>query len=198
MNIAIFASGGGSNAEVILSTLNDYIPDSIARVKLVLTNNSNAGVLAIANKYAVQAEIVSLKNLSEAQIVISYQNILNTYDIDFIVLAGYLKKIPAAIIKQYPYKIINIHPALLPKYGGEGMYGKHVHAAVVAAGEKQSGITIHYVDEVYDHGEIVLQATCDLAPNETAETLAKKVLALEHLYYTNAIANIIVSQNAVK
>jgi phosphoribosylglycinamide formyltransferase-1 len=114
------------------------------------------------------------------------------------VLAGYLKKIPNAVTKAFPQKIINIHPALLPSYGGAGMYGMRVHEAVVLAGEKQSGITIHFVDEVYDQGEIIFQASCDLDVGETAITLAEKVLMLEHEHYSKIISNTVDSQNPVK
>jgi phosphoribosylglycinamide formyltransferase 1 len=123
----------------------------------------------------------------------TYLDILTKHNIHFIVLAGYLKKIPTEVIKLFPQKLINIHPALLPAYGGVGMYGIHVHEAVVLAGEKQSGITIHFVDEVYDHGKIIFQAKCNLEEGETAKTLAAKILALEHLHFTNVIANVIIS-----
>jgi phosphoribosylglycinamide formyltransferase 1 len=112
---------------------------------------------------------------------------LKTAGIDFIVLAGFLWKIPVALIKAYPKKIINIHPALLPKYGGKGMYGHFVHEAVIANKEKESGISVHYVDEVYDNGQIILQATCMIDENDTPASLAKKVQALEHRHFPAAV-----------
>jgi phosphoribosylglycinamide formyltransferase 1 len=195
MNIAIFASGGGSNAEVIIKKLPALLlqKNATANIALVLTNNANAAVLKIATENNIPSAIVTLKNKTDEEAALAYVPLLKQYKIDFIVLAGYLKKIPTALIKQYPKKIINIHPALLPAYGGAGMYGKHVHEAVILAGEKQSGITIHFVDEVYDHGEIIFQAGCNLEAGETAESLGKKVLALEHKHYSKIIAKAIVS-----
>ncbi len=200
MNIAIFASGGGSNAAVIIKTLPTLLKDKQANIKisLVLTNNANAGVLNIAAQNNIPSTIINLKGKTEAEIDESYLDILNKHATDFIILAGYLKKIPLSLIKAYPQKIVNIHPALLPAYGGAGMYGKYVHEAVVNAGEKQSGITIHYVDEVYDHGAIIYQTTCDVKEGETGESLAKKVLQLEHKWYSKVLADIIFLQNHVK
>jgi phosphoribosylglycinamide formyltransferase 1 len=111
--------------------------------------------------------------------------------IGFIVLAGFLWKVPDALIRAYPNKIINIHPALLPKYGGKGMYGEKVHAAVIAAGDKESGISIHYVDELYDHGNVIFQANCNIIPGDTPETLAKKIHLLEHQHYPEVIGNLL-------
>jgi phosphoribosylglycinamide formyltransferase 1 len=195
MNIAIFASGGGSNAEVIIKTLPALLlkKKATANIALIVTNNAKATVLNIASQNNIPSEIIEVKNKTEEELSTAYLDILSKYNIDFIVLAGYLKKIPTAVIKAYPQKIINIHPALLPAYGGAGMYGMRVHEAVVNAGEKQSGITIHYVDEVYDHGEIIFQAACNLEEGETAENLSAKVLALEHLHFCNVITNVIVS-----
>lgn len=200
MNIAIFASGGGSNAEVIIQKLPSLLKEKNVKadIKLILTNNVNAGVLNIAKLNNISSVIVNLKDKSAAVINSIYLNELNKFSIDFIILAGYLKKIPLAVIKAYPQKIINIHPALLPAYGGAGMYGKFVHEAVVKAGEKRSGISIHYVDEVYDNGTIAFQTFCDIGEDETGETLAKKVLALEHKWYSIILSDIIFSQNHVK
>ena len=193
MNIAIFASGAGSNAKVIINKLPSYklYNKTAANIALILTNNKQAGVLNIAAAHKVPTEIITLKEKSTAEVEISYLNILKKYKIDFIVLAGYLKKIPAAIIQAYPQKIINIHPALLPKYGGAGMYGMHVHQAVLAAGDKQTGITIHLVDEVYDNGKILFQTTVDINENDSPQDVATKVLYLEHLWYSPTIANAI-------
>ncbi len=198
MNIAIFASGAGSNAAVIINSLPKLIDCKTAHIALVVSNNTNAGVIEIAQQNKVPTEIIDLKNKTTATISETYLALLNKYSIDFIVLAGYLKKIPTPVINAYPQKIINIHPALLPAYGGEGMYGMRVHEAVVMAGEEQSGITIHYVDEVYDHGRIIFQATCNLVTGETSTSLAKKVQALEYEYYSKIIAETLVSQIPVK
>lgn len=198
MNIAIFASGAGSNAKVIIETLPYMLGDKKATVVLLLTNRANAGVINIAKSHQIPVEIIDLKNTGALVHSVAYLNILTNHSIDFIVLAGYLKKIPTEVIAAYPNKIVNIHPALLPAYGGAGMYGMHVHKAVIAAGEKQSGISIHYVDEVYDHGKIIFQAFCNVEKYETAETLAHKIHALEHEHYTKEIAKIILSQFPVK
>jgi phosphoribosylglycinamide formyltransferase 1 len=197
MNIAIFASGGGSNAEVIIKTLPALLLEkkTDANIALIVTNNVTALVLHIAAENNITSEIIYLKNKTEEELSASYLDILTKHNIHFIVLAGYLKKIPAAVIKKFSKKIINIHPALLPAYGGEGMYGMRVHEAVVNAGEKQSGMTIHFVDEVYDHGEVIFQASCDLEQGDTAEIVRKKVQALEHEHYSKIIANIVSSKN---
>jgi formyltetrahydrofolate-dependent phosphoribosylglycinamide formyltransferase len=193
MNIAIFASGGGSNAEVIIKTLPALLQEKKrdAKIALVVTNNAKAGVLNIAAQNNIVSEIIDVKNKTEEELSDAYLDVLTKHNIHFIVLAGYLKKIPTAVIKAFPQKIINIHPALLPTYGGAGMYGMRVHEAVLNAGEKQSGITIHFVDEVYDHGKIIFQTTCNLEEGETSKTLAAKILTLEHLNFTNVIADTI-------
>jgi phosphoribosylglycinamide formyltransferase 1 len=200
MNIAIFASGGGSNAEVIIKTLPQLLleKNTTATISLILTNNAKAGVLNIAMQNNIPTAIINLKDKTTSEIDTTYLNILKAHDINFIVLAGYLKKIPATITNAFPQKIINIHPALLPAYGGAGMYGIHVHNAVVHAGEKQSGITIHYVNEKYDDGAIIFQASCDVEEGETGESLGRKVLGLEHAHFATTIANLISSQNPVK
>lgn len=198
MKVAIFASGGGSNAEVIIKTLESYIEKESAAITVVISNNEKADVLKIAAFYKIPKETVLLRNKTASQQAETYFEILNKYEIDFIILAGYLKKLPREITAFYNRKIINIHPALLPAYGGLGMYGKHVHEAVIAAGEKESGITIHYVDEVYDHGQIIFQVKCAVENFDTVNDLAKKILALEHRYYTSVIAKTILSQIPVK
>ena len=198
MKIAILASGAGSNAAEIIKTLPNFIKKESASIAVLISNNEKAGIKNIADLYDLPFEILSLKNKNEDEQIKSYTDVLNRYEIDFIVLAGYLKKLPKELTTAFPKKIINIHPALLPAYGGEGMYGRYVHEAVVASGDLQSGITIHYVDEVYDHGQIIFQAKCVVEKNDTAEDLAKKVLALEHKYYTGVIAKTILSQIPVK
>jgi phosphoribosylglycinamide formyltransferase 1 len=191
MNIAIFASGAGSNADVIIKTLPHLLQErkKEAKIALVITNNAKAGVLDIAAQNNIVSEIINVKDKKEEELSTAYLDILTKHNIHFIVLAGYLKKIPTAVIKAFPKKILNIHPALLPAYGGDGMYGIHVHEVVINAGEKQSGITIHFVDEVYDHGEIIFQANCHLESGETPNALASKVLMLEHLHYSKVIAD---------
>ncbi len=191
VRVAIFASGGGSNAKQIIETLHSYPNTMHIQIALVLTNNPNTGVLLVAQNNQIPSAIIYLKSKTECQAAAEYLAIMHQHNIDFIVLAGYLKKIPAGLIQQYPQKIINIHPALLPAYGGAGMYGIHVHNAVVAAAEKHSGITIHYVDEVYDHGKIIFQGTCELEVGETGESLSKKVLGLEHRYYTREVVGVV-------
>jgi phosphoribosylglycinamide formyltransferase 1 len=198
MNIAIFASGAGSNADVIIKTLHKFLGDQKIVISLIVSNNVNAGVINIAKSHHIDFEILNLKNTPAKNISSVYLNVLSANNIDFIILAGYLKKIPNEVTKAYPKKIINIHPALLPAYGGKGMYGMYVHEAVLAAGEKQSGITIHFVDEVYDHGKIIFQTTCNVENGETPESLAKKIHALEHTHYTEQISNILLSQFPVK
>ena len=198
MKISILASGAGSNAAEIIKTLPNFIKKELASIAVLISNNEKAGIKNIANLNDLPFEILSLKNKNEDEQSKSYTDVLNRYEIDFIVLAGYLKKLPKELTTAFPKKIINIHPALLPAYGGAGMYGRYVHEAVIASGDLQSGITIHYVDEVYDHGQIIFQAKCVVEKNDTAEDLAKKVLALEHKYYTGVVAKTILSQIPVK
>ena len=198
VSIAILASGTGSNAQRIIETLPDHWDDNgplQAKIAVIISDNPSAKVIGIAEKNNIPAEVIYLKNKTAEEISEAYLSLLNKYRIDFIVLAGYLKMIPAAVIKAYPKKIMNIHPALLPKYGGPGMYGTRVHEAVLDAGEKESGISIHYVDEIYDHGEVIFSTTCALDENETPASLAQKVHQLEHRHYPGIIAQVIHSQN---
>ena len=196
IKLAIFASGTGTNAEKIIGELPGLLAGKKeVQVVVVMTDNPGAGVLKIASANQIPTEIISLKNKTAAEVDEAYISLLKKYSVDFIVLAGYLKKIPSSLISLYPDKIINIHPALLPAYGGKGMYGMHVHDAVIAAGEKQSGISIHFVDEIYDHGKIIFQSACDIDAGESAASLAKKIHALEHRYYPSKIAEVLVSQN---
>ena len=183
-NIAIFASGGGSNAEAII---NYFKPSSKGEIALIVTNNADAGVISRAENHDIPFYILEKGEL-EAQ---EFSEILEALDIHFIVLAGFLKKIPTDIISAYPNKIVNIHPALLPKFGGKGMYGMHVHKAVVEANEKESGLTIHYVNEHYDEGAIIEQHKVELDGQESAEEVARKVLALEHKYYPPCIESLL-------
>lgn len=187
-NIAIFASGEGTNAENLFNYFNN---DKRVKIKLVVTNSDTAGVVVRAERHKKNVQIISKTALQEytSQII----EFLQTEKIDFIVLAGFLLKIPEAFVKAFPHQIINIHPSLLPKYGGKGMYGMNVHKAVIENREPESGITIHYVNEEYDKGEVILQAKCDVNENDTAESLSAKIRKLEFEYLPKAIEKIITS-----
>jgi formyltetrahydrofolate-dependent phosphoribosylglycinamide formyltransferase len=185
VSIAIFASGAGSNAQKIIDR---FRSDRSVVISLIVCNNPAAGVLNIAAKENIPGLLIEKKRFMDGD---NYLPELEKKQVDFIILAGFLWKIPLGIINAYPQKIINIHPALLPKYGGKGMYGNKVHQAVIDANEKESGITIHYVDEIYDHGKIILQATCAIDESDTADTLAAKVHALEHMHYPAVIADLV-------
>lgn len=184
-HIAIFASGAGSNALAIIEYFND---NPLIKVALIVTNKKDAGVIQIAKQHRIPFDIISPKELKEEETVL---DILDLYQIDLIVLAGFLLLIPAYLVKAYPNKIINIHPALLPKYGGKGMYGMHVHEQVKHAGDKETGITIHYVNERYDDGAYILQEKCYVEPTDTAETIAQKVRILEHKHYPRVIEKLL-------
>ena len=182
--IAIFASGAGSNAQKIIDHFRDH---PLAQVKLIVCNNPAAGVLGLAAAEGMPVLQIQKKHFTET----GYVPELQQQDIGLIVLAGFLWLVPPVLVKAYEGRIINIHPALLPAYGGKGMYGMAVHRAVLAAGEKKSGITIHHVDEHYDNGSVILQATCEVSPADTPETLAQKVHQLEHAHYAAAIEQLI-------
>ncbi|MGR3809956.1 phosphoribosylglycinamide formyltransferase [Jiulongibacter sp. NS-SX5] len=181
--VAIFASGSGSNAETITKYFENH-PSII--ISLFLTNNAEAGVIKRGKKLGVPTMVFSKKNFAERDDVIK---VLENMHIDFVVLAGFLWLIPESLIKAYPNKIVNIHPALLPKYGGKGMWGHHVHEAVVANKETESGITIHFVNEHYDEGETIFQAKCEVTSSDTPEDVAKKVQVLEHQHFPKVIEN---------
>ncbi|MCI0707551.1 MAG: phosphoribosylglycinamide formyltransferase [Ignavibacteriae bacterium] len=186
MNIAVFASGRGSNFEAILTAIKrGTLP---ARVVVLVSNKLNAGAMELARSHGIPAAHISEKRFSsEEEYVESLLSVLQQHHTDFIALAGYLKKIPRRVVERFRHKIVNIHPALLPKFGGPGMYGIHVHEAVLAAGETTSGATVHIVDEEYDRGAIVLQRTVNVIPGDTPETLAARVLTLEHELYPEAL-----------
>lgn len=189
INIAIFASGTGSNAQKIIDHFKD---NELIHIALVVSNKADAGVLNIAKAAHIPTIIIERNPFLKGD---GYVNILQKYDIQWIILAGFLWKVPETLITAFPQKIINIHPALLPKYGGKGMYGHFVHEAVVANHEKESGITIHFIDEHYDHGAHIFQATCEILEQDSAEIVAKKVLALEHQYFPIIIEKTILSKN---
>lgn len=176
--IAIFASGSGTNAENLIKYFKDKL--NLAQIVLVLTNNKNAGVINKCKKLAVPVFILNNSHFENTENLI---NLLKKNKVDWIVLAGFLRKINPHLIAEFPKRIINIHPALLPKYGGKGMYGHFIHEAVVAAGEKESGITIHFVNENYDEGSIIFQVQCMLDKNENATTLAAKIHDLEQRHF---------------
>ena len=186
MNIAVFASGRGSNFQAILTAIDaGLIP---ARVVVLISNKSDAGAIGIAQAHAIPTHHFSQKIFSsEKKFADAMLEVLEENHVEFIALAGYLKKIPAELIRQYRNRIVNIHPALLPSFGGEGMYGHHVHEAVIASGEKISGATVHLVDEEYDRGAIVLQKTVAVAPDDTPDSLAAKVLKIEHEIFPLAL-----------
>jgi phosphoribosylglycinamide formyltransferase 1 len=223
VNIAIFASGGGSNAKEIIEYFKTSSPSLLQKekgdtdetspptplqvergdskideknladkrnvnVSLIVCNKPNAGVLQIAKQYNIPSLLIEKESFYNSNTCLQK---LQQHNIHFIALAGFLWKMPTSLTSSYQKKIINIHPALLPKYGGKGMYGHYVHEAVIAAKETQTGITIHYVDEIYDNGEIIFQATCPVSPTDTAQTLATKVHALEHLHYAPIIASVL-------
>lgn len=184
-NIAIFASGSGTNAENIIRY---FAGNASAGVQLVLSNRKDAYVLERAHALGVPCEVFLKPEWESAEKILE---VLHSYKIDFIVLAGFLLRVPDLILHDYPNKIINIHPALLPKFGGKGMYGDRVHEAVIAAGEKETGITIHYINERYDEGDVVFQATCTVLPGDSPADVAKKVHALEYEHFPVVIERLI-------
>jgi len=183
-NIAVFASGTGTNAEKLIQYFNELNTKSNIRVALIVTNKANAGVVSIAHNYKVPVLIIEKDKFFNGN---AYVDELKNCGIEFIVLAGFLWKIPHGLLQAYPEKIINIHPALLPLYGGKGMYGKYVHEAVLAGKQLESGITIHLVDALYDHGAPIAQFTCPVLPNDTVETLQQRIHQLEHQHYAPVV-----------
>jgi phosphoribosylglycinamide formyltransferase 1 len=186
MNIAIFASGRGSNFQAILSAIDaGLLP---ARVTVLISNRSDAAALDIARAHRIQTSHLSQKMFpSEEALAEAMLNVLSLQRSELIVLAGYLKKIPLRVIRRYRNRIVNIHPALLPFFGGAGMYGHFVHEAVIASGMKVSGATVHLVDEEYDQGSIVMQKTVEIVQGDTPDSLAAKVLKIEHEIFPLAL-----------
>lgn len=187
IQIAVFASGAGSNAQRIIEHFNTE-QHAKARVSLVVCNKPGAGVLSVAEKAGVATLMIERERFFRGD---GYVPELAAYNISFVVLAGFLWKVPQTLIEAFPRRIVNIHPALLPKWGGKGMYGAFVHQAVIEAAEKESGITIHYVDEHYDHGDVIFRATCPVTEGDTPEMLAQKVHLLEHRHYPAVIEEIV-------
>jgi phosphoribosylglycinamide formyltransferase 1 len=186
--IAVFASGSGSNAEKIFEYFQDH---PLARVELLLTNRKDAYVIERAKKFNIPIEVFDRYKFYESDDILK---ILKDKDISLIVLAGFLWLVPKNLVDNYQAKIINIHPALLPKYGGKGMYGLNVHKAVIDAKEEESGITIHLVNDHYDEGDIIFKKSCAIESSDTPEEVAKKVQILEHKYYPLIIEEMIKKQ----
>ena len=184
-NLAIFASGNGSNAENICYF---FKKSSDINVVLICSNNKNAYVVKIAKKLDIPLFLFTKKELEN---FLKLKNILKKNRIDFIILAGFLLKIPKKLLKNYPNKVINIHPALLPKYGGKGMYGNNVHKAVLEKKETESGITIHFVNSKYDDGEIIFQTKCRVEKNDSIESLGRKIQKLERAFFPKIIEGVI-------
>jgi len=187
--IAFFASGSGTNVQNITEYLKNK-PDFEASV--IFTNNKKAYILERAKKLGIPAVCFTKEELYNDTVILKE---LQSRNIDLIVLAGFLLLIPDYILNQYPDQIINIHPALLPKYGGKGMYGMHVHESVIKNNEKTSGISIHYVNEKYDEGKLIFQKEVNISPSDTPETLANKVHELEYEYYPKIIEKILTSRD---
>ncbi len=184
-NIAIFASGSGTNAQKLMEY---FSTNKTAKVKIIMSNKSDAYVLERAKKFSVPTFVFDRDDLYHNRKVLK---ILLENDIHFVVLAGFLWLIPGDILSHYPGRIVNIHPALLPDYGGKGMYGDRVHKAVLENKEKESGISIHFVNERYDEGDIIFQAKCEVKPDDTPEVLAARIHKLEHKYYPRVVEKLL-------
>jgi len=184
-NIAIFASGSGTNAQNIAEYFRQHRD---IRISLVLANKPDAYVLERSKLLGIPSFVFNRNDFYENSVVM---DILNEYRVDFIVLAGFLWFIPETLLKAYPRRIINIHPALLPRHGGKGMYGERVHQAVIDAGDEQTGITIHFVNERYDEGEIIFQDSFKILPGDTAGSIAQKVHELEYKHFPRVIEGVI-------
>jgi phosphoribosylglycinamide formyltransferase-1 len=195
--IAVFASGAGSNAAKIIERFkSSSLPadgekqSPLIEVALIVCNKPGAGVLDIAKKNNIPSVLIDKEKFLRGN---GYVDELKAAKIDFIVLAGFLWKVPLSLIKAFPKKIVNIHPALLPAYGGRGMYGHFVHETVINNREKETGITIHYVDELYDHGDIIFQVRCPVMPDDTPDTLAQRVHQLEHEHYPEVVRKLLLN-----
>ena len=184
-SLVIFASGAGSNAKKII----EYFKESkLARVRLVVCNKPGAGVIGVAEENNIPVLMIEKERFFRGD---AYLPEINNIAPDLVILAGFLWKIPTKLIEAFPRKIINIHPALLPKYGGKGMYGNNVHQSVINAGEVESGITIHYVDEHYDNGDIIFQAGCPVLDGDSPEKLAARIHGLEHAHFPKVIEQLL-------
>jgi phosphoribosylglycinamide formyltransferase-1 len=193
INVAIFASGAGSNAQKLIDYFRKH---SQIKIALIVCNKPGAGVLTIAQNEKIPSLLIEKEQFFRGN---AYVDELKQHNVDFIVLAGFLWKVPVQLVKAFPQRIINIHPALLPNYGGKGMYGRFVHEAVIAAKDSESGISIHFVDELYDHGQLIFQARCTIDADDTPDSLAEKIHALEHEHYPLIVEKVIGDlQNHVK
>ncbi len=183
--IAVFASGNGTNAQKIFEHFKD---NPTIQVHLLLSNKADAYVLERAKSFNIQAATFNRADFYQTENVV---RVLKDHHIDLVVLAGFMWLVPKNLVNAFPQAIVNIHPALLPKYGGKGMYGSHVHHAVKEGGESESGITIHWVNENYDEGDIIEQFSCDLKPEDDEQEIARKVQILEHKHYPEVIENLV-------
>jgi phosphoribosylglycinamide formyltransferase 1 len=185
IHLAILASGSGSNAENII---NYFSGRNDVEISIIISNKSEALVHKRAERMGIPSLFMAKSELEEPKMIL---NVFNKYQIDFVVLAGYLLRIPTGLIEAFPHRILNIHPSLLPKFGGKGMYGDKVHQAVVESGESESGITIHFINDFYDEGAIAFQTTCPVLKSDTPEDVASKVHALEYQYYPSVLDQIL-------
>jgi phosphoribosylglycinamide formyltransferase 1 len=186
--IAIFASGSGSNTQKIIEY---FSQSSVAMVDIILTNKKDAFVLERARNFHITSVVFNRNEFYRSEVII---NLLRDRQIDLIVLAGFLWLVPDKLLQAFPYRIINIHPALLPAYGGKGMYGDRVHDAVIANREIFSGITIHYINDRYDEGDTIFQAKCNVDLSDDAHSLAEKIHSLEHLHFPRVIEEVLKGQ----
>jgi len=182
--IAILASGSGTNAEQLIGFFRTH---PSARVVHVLCNKPGAGVIDRAKALNVPVMVFNREKFTSGEVL----DWMREGEIDLVVLAGFLWLVPPAITEAFEGRIVNIHPALLPKYGGKGMYGKHVHEAVIASGDKESGITIHYVNDAYDEGDTIFQAICPVEPGDSADDLATRIHSLEHAHYPKVVEKLV-------
>jgi phosphoribosylglycinamide formyltransferase-1 len=188
-NIALFASGSGTNAQRLIE---HFSPINDTNISILLTNKKDAGVVERAKKLNIPVRIFDREEFYYSQNIVDF---LQKEGIDWVILAGFLWLIPENLLKNFKKKIVNIHPALLPKFGGKGMYGMNVHQAVIDSKEKESGITIHYVNEEYDKGSVIFQATCPVEETDTPESLAAKIHELEYKYFPIVMENLILKKN---
>jgi len=187
-NIAIFASGAGTNAE---NCIQYFKNNPNIKVQFIVTNKKEAGVISIAEKYNIAYKIYEKKDWEDVKNIILE---LQHYNIDLILLAGYLALIPKELIQAFLHKMINIHPALLPKFGGKGMYGKNIHKTVLEQGEKETGITIHEVDEIYDNGKIIFQQSVPISVEDTINSIEQKVRKLEYYHLPRVVEKLLLSK----
>ncbi len=189
-HLAVFCSGNGSNFKALYQQIHErHLP---CQIVMCLSNNSECGAMNFAREHGIDAVHLSSKSVpDESAFVQTMLSELEKRQVELILLAGYMKRVPKEVVQRYPNRILNIHPALLPKFGGEGMYGMNVHRAVIEAKEKESGATVHFVTENYDEGEIIVQGKVLIAPDETPESLAAKVLEVEHRIYSDALAHVL-------